>query len=203
GSRQPPTGDRKSFTHALSALLLDRLKQLHGSQLKQVVKVAQEALKAKDLQVYFADARAELILRQLGLSSEIAIGNGDGFFVVNTNDGGNKANGFVTERQTDYVTLLPNGCALHRLQVQAPDDTLGTVFSDSATEGGVRGTYLAGDATILGYSGYNAGHGYFPASCPGTAAANIIIDCSPGHIMTDPVTSSDVPGRTMVMGNLL
>src|SRR5262249_57836288 len=131
GSRQPPTGDRKSFTHALSALLLDRLKQLHGSQLKQVVKVAQEALKAKDLQIYFSDARAELILRQLGLSSEIATGNGDGFFVVDTNDGGNKANTYVTEHQTDFVTLLPNGGALHRLQVQVTYDKLGPIYSHS------------------------------------------------------------------------
>jgi hypothetical protein len=203
GSQQPKGGSRKSFTHALSSLLLARLKQMHGSQLKNIVKVAQEALKAKDLQIYFSDARAELILRQLGLSSEVATGNGDGFFVVDTNDGGNKANGYVTEHQTDFVTLLPNGGALHRLQIQVTYKKTATVFSHNDPYSDVQRTYLPGDATILGYSGFNAPHGFFPDTCQGTSAANIIMDCSSGHIMTDPVTASDVPGRTMVMGNLL
>ena len=194
GSQQPKNGDRKSFTHALSSLLLDKLKAMHGTQLKQVIKVAQDALKSKDLQIYFSDARAELILRQLGLSSEVATGNGDGYFVVDTNDGGNKANGYVTEHQTDFVTLLPNGGALHRLQIAVTYNKTGTVFSHSDPYSDVQRTYLPADATILGYSGFNNPHGFFPSACPGVSAANIIMDCSAGHIMTDPVTNSDIPG---------
>lgn len=204
GAHKLKDSDRKGFTHVLSSLLLAQLKSLHGSQLKSVVKVAQDALKAKDLQIYFSDPRAELILRQLGLSSEITTGQSDGYFVVDTNDGGNKANAYVTEHQTDFVTLLPNGGALHRLQISVTYDKTGSVFTPYLQSySDVQRTYLPGDATILGYSGFNDPHGYFPSGC-NVSAANVLTDCvNPGHLMTDPITTSDVPGRTMVMGNLL
>jgi hypothetical protein len=204
GHKVKGSDDRKGFTHVLSSMLLDRLKSLHGSQLRSVVKVAQEALKAKDLQIYFNDPRPELILRQLGLSSEIATGEGDGFFVVDTNDGGNKANAFVTEHQTDFVTLLPDGGALHRLQIAVTYNKKGSVYEGDTKfqdYSDVQRTYLPADATILGYSGFNPPI-YTPDGC-GQLATSIIMDCSSGHILVGPVTASDVPGRSMVMGNLL
>jgi hypothetical protein len=206
GANQP----RKTFTHELSSALLQQLKTLHGAALKPVLKVAQEALKDKDLEVYFSNPRAQLILQQLGLASMVSTGGTDGFFVVDTNDGGNKANTYVTEHQTDYVMLLPNGGALHRLQIsvtyarpahgnvyqapgQAPD------YSD------LQRTYLPGDATILGYSGF-APPIFSPSGCyPGAPAfATFVTDCSsPLFAIPYGIATSDVPGRTMVLGPLL
>ncbi|HEV2461710.1 MAG TPA: DUF4012 domain-containing protein, partial [Ktedonobacterales bacterium] len=72
GAAAPKGKPRKTFTHDLAAALLTRIKTAHGSELKAVLKIAETALKDKDLQLYFNDPQAELILRQLGLSSKIS-----------------------------------------------------------------------------------------------------------------------------------
>ena len=203
-------GDRKTFTHQLSQAMLDKIKTLHGGQLKTLFSVVEKALKSKDLELYFAAPQAELILQQLGLASDIHTGNGDGFYVVDTNDGGNKANAYVSEQQTDVVTLLPNGGALHHLSITVTYKRTGQVFSTTTDDYmDLQRTYLPGDASILGYSGFNypyynivSGNHCVP---PGTAVSTIITDCWDDngiHSFVNPVTESDVPGRTMVMGQL-
>ncbi len=206
GGRGPPGVDRKEFTHQLSSLLLDRLKHLPKSQLKDVLGVVQEAIKNKDLQIYLSDPRAELILQQLGLASEVSRGEGDGFFVVDTNDGGNKANLYVTEHQTDVVTLLPNGGALHRAQISVTYDKQGPVYNPGSAfddYSDVQRTYLPGDATIFGYAGFN-GQGWYPSGCGGGKYWSLITYCDANFAHSvHPSTASDVSGRTMVMGPLL
>jgi hypothetical protein len=203
GAHKPPAGvDRKEFTHQMSSALLDRLKSMHGSALKPVLQAAEQALKDKDLQIYFSEPRAELVLQQLGLASEVYTGSGDGFYVVDTNFGGNKANQYVTEHQTDYVTLLPDGGALHRLQIAVTYDKKGDVYDgteNSKSYQDLQRTYLPGDASILGYSGFNPT--IFDIGCGSGIRVEIIItDCSPTHVITHPTTASDVSGRTMVLG---
>lgn len=197
-------GDRKQFTHDLSKALLDRLKSLHGSGLKIIFKIAAESIQSKDLQVYLADPRAELVLRQLDLASTVATGQNDGFFVVDTNDGGNKANLFVTEQQTDYVTLLPNGGAFHRLAISVTYDKKGGIFNPGSNfydYSDIQSTYMPGDATIVGWSGFNPSI-FQPGGC-GSGYASVITDCSPDHGVFTTTTASNVAGRTMVMGALM
>ncbi len=196
--------DRKQFTHDLSKALLDRLKALHGSGLKVIFQIAAESIQSKDLQVYLADPRAELVLRQLGLASTVATGQGDGYFVVDTNDGGNKANLFVTEQQTDYVTLLPNGGAFHRLAISVTYDKKGDIFNPGSSfydYSDIQRTYMPGDATIVGWSGFNPSI-FSPGGC-GSGYSSIITDCSSAHGIFTTTTASDVAGRTMVMGALM
>ena len=199
--------DRKQFTHDLSSKLLARLKSLHGSGLKTIFSIAEHAIQSKDLQVYLADPRAELILQQLGLDSSITTGNGDGYFVVDTNDGGNKANLYVTESQTDLVTLLPNGGAYHRLAISVTYNRQGNIYNPGSTfydYSDVQRTYLPGDAIITGWSGF-VPPVFYPSDCQGTniAYAAIVTDCSQAHGIFGVTTNSDVPGRTMVMGQLM
>lgn len=200
--------DRKQFTSELASKLLERIKSLHGSGLKTIFSIAEQAIQSKDLQVYLSDPRAELILQQLSLGSSVNTGGGDGFFVVDTNDGGNKANLYVTESQTDLVTLLPNGGAFHRLQISVTYDKNGRdIFNPGSTfydYSDVQRTYLPADATITGWSGFVPNQLY-PNDCGGSGLtyATIITDCSPSHGIFGVTTSSDTPGRTMVMGPLL
>ncbi|HEX8034013.1 MAG TPA: DUF4012 domain-containing protein, partial [Ktedonobacterales bacterium] len=212
GGKAKADTDRKSFTHDLAAALLNKIKTLHGSELKPILTVAEKAIKDKELQIYFDDPHAELILRQLGLASTINTGSGDGFFVVDTNDSGNKSNAYVTETQTDYVTLLPNGGALHHLRIAVtyqkggrnifnPVDPGQIPFDDYSD---VQRTYLPADATILGYSGLNPPFIYKDGTqvvcTPHSSAA--VADCGEDgtHSLGDPVLASDVPGRSMIMG---
>jgi hypothetical protein len=198
--------DRKSFTHLLSQAMLSKIKTLHGQNLKTLFSVVEKALKSKDLELYFAAPQAELILKQLGLASDIHTGNGDGFYVVDTNDGGNKANTYVSEQQTDVVTLLPSGGALHHLSIAVTYARKGQTFSTTTYDYmDLQRTYLPGDASILGYTGFN--YPYYQqvngVTCA-QAVSTILTDCSDYgiHAFVDPVTESDVPGRTMVMGQL-
>ena len=200
----PTTGDRKQFTHDLAKALLDRLKALHGSGLKVIFQIAAESILSKDLQVYLADPRAELVLRQLGIASTVATGQRDGFFVVDTNDGGNKANLYVTESQTDYVTLLPNGGAFHRLAIAVTYDKKGDIFNPGSSffdYSDIQRTYMPGDATIAGWSGFIPSI-FQPAGCS-SGYSTIITDCSYDHGIFTTTTDSDVAGRTMVMGSLM
>ncbi|HET9110921.1 MAG TPA: DUF4012 domain-containing protein [Ktedonobacterales bacterium] len=199
--------DRKQFTHDLASQLLARIKSMHGSGLKTIFSIAEQAIVSKDLQVYLSDPRAELILQQLGLSSTINTGGGDGFFVVDTNDGGNKANLYVSETQTDLVTLLPNGGAYHRLAISVTYNKQGYIYNPGSdtpfnSYSDVQRTYLPGDATITGWAGFTPSI-FGPSACQGTNYATIISDCSQAHGIYGVSTNSDTPGRTMVMGNLL
>ena len=201
--------DRKTFTHDLSIAMLAKIKTLHGSQLKTLFSIVEKSLKSKDLELYFANPNAELILQQLGLASDIQTGNGDGFYVVDTNDGGNKANAYVSEQQTDVVTLLPNGGALHQLQIAVTYNRAGLVFSSNTNDYfDMQRTYLPADATILGYSGFNApyydwDHRRLIARSRHRVPLPTVPATTSGiHDFVDPVTTSDVPGRTMVMGAL-
>jgi uncharacterized protein DUF4012 len=196
--------DRKEFTHDLAKALLDRIKGLHGSGLKVIFKIAADSIQSKDLQVYLADPRAELVLRQLGIDSAVATGQGDGFFVVDTNDGGNKANLYVTETQTDLVTLLPDGGAFHRLAISVTYDKKHSIYNPGSTfddYSDIQRTYMPGDATLVGWSGF-APTLFNPGGCGGSYAS-VITDCTPDHGIFTPSTASDTPGRTMLMGSLL
>jgi hypothetical protein len=207
-----PGPNRKAFTHALSTRMLDKIKTLHGSQLRKLFTIALHALKSKDLQVYFAAPQAELVLQQLGLASDIRTGNGDGFYVVDTNDGGDKANTYVSEQQTDVVTLLPNGGAVHHLSITVTYDRKGRVFGGTVNDYmDMQRIYLPADASILGYSGFNPpAYTGVSVSCGSVSPNNTFVstiatDCADDHgihAFTTPVTVSDVPGRTMVMGAL-
>jgi hypothetical protein len=206
GGKTPAGVDRKEFTHQLSSLLLDRLKQLPKSQLKDLLTIVEGAIKNKDLQLYLSDPRAELILQQLGLASEVNRGNGDGFFVTDTNDGGNKANLYVTEHQTDFVSLLPNGGALHRTQVSVTYDKQGYIYNPGTTfddYSDVQRTYLPADATIFGYAGFNDWI-WHPSGCGDAPYWSLITYCDANYAhAVHPSTASDVSGRAMVMGPLL
>ena len=204
--------ERKQFTHDLATALLDKIKSLHGSALKPVLQIAQDAIKQKDLQIYFSDPRAELVLQQLGLGSTVNRSAADGFYVVDTNYGGNKANLFVAEHQTDYVTLLPDGGALHQLQISVNYAKAGSVYNETVKQEDymdMQRTYMPGDATILGYSGFFPPGIFWPSGCSSGAGQSVaapITDCSDGYntfAFKHPLTTSDVAGRTMVMGSLM
>jgi hypothetical protein len=204
GGQGPAGVPRKEFTHQLSMLLLDRLKSLPLSKLSTVLTVARQALMHKDLQIYFSDARAERILQQMDLGSSVNVDGHDGFFVVDTNDSGNKANLYVTEHQTDVVTLLPNGGALHRLQIAVTYDKQGSVFNPGSTfdaYSDVQRTYLPADASILGYSGFNPPV-FNPGYCSDGPYYAPITQCNIDQ-MIQPSTASDLAGRAMVMDPLL
>ena len=62
---------RKEFTHQLSTHCSTASNASDKSRLKDLFNIVAQAIKHKDLQVYLTDPRAELLLQQLGLASEV------------------------------------------------------------------------------------------------------------------------------------
>lgn len=201
----PKAGDRKTFTHDLSIALLARVRSLHGSALKPVVKAIQQAVQQKEVEIYFSDPQVEAVLGKMNLTAGLNFGTGDGFSVVDTNDGGNKANTFVTEQQTDLVTLLPDGGALHLLQIQVTYDKRGSVYQGSTgfeDYSDVQRTYLPEASQILGYAGFDPPI-FYPAGCGRGGYTTPISACAPEYALTGVSTASDTPGANMVLGAIL
>jgi hypothetical protein len=200
-----PVGqDRKAFTHELSLALLTQLRSLHGNALKPVLRAVEDAVKQKEIEIYLANPQAEGLLTQLGLSSALHMG-GDGFYVVDTNDGGNKANLYVSAVQTDLVTLLPDGSALHQLQIAVTYNKTGRVYEGTTgfeDYSDVQRTYLPDNAALLGIAGFTPPV-FAPAGCRGGGYASPITNCDRSRALSTPITVSDVIGRGMVMGPLL
>jgi hypothetical protein len=200
----PPGQDRKEFTHALSIALLARLRSLHGNALKPVLKVIEQALREKEIEIYVSNPRVEALLQRVGLSAGVSTGDGDGFYVVDTNDGGNKANLYVTEQQTDVVTVLADGSVLHELRIAVAYDKAGSVYEGSTgfeDYSDVQRTYLPADAEILGYVGYSPPV-FSPAACGGGSYASPITNCDDANALISPATATDLPGRAMVIGQV-
>jgi Protein of unknown function (DUF4012) len=202
---QTPAGqDRKVFTHQLSIALLARLRGLHGAALKPVLHAVEDALRQKEIEIYFTNPQAEGLLSQLGLSAALHT-SGDGFYVVDTNDGGNKANLYVTENQTDLVTLLPNGSALHQLQIAVTYNKTGRVYEGTTgfeDYSDIQRTYIPSNAELLGYTGYTPPV-FSPSDCHGGGYASPITNCDRERALITPITISDEVSRGMVMGPVL
>jgi hypothetical protein len=198
--------DHQQFSRTLMADLMARLGSLQGPRFTALFEAIGEAIQAKDLQLYFTDPTAEASLHQMGMAASINT-SGDGFFVVDTNVGGNEANRYVTETQTDFVTLLPNGDAFHQLAIAVTYDKQGDValpgapFSEYSD---LQRVYLPGAAIIAGWSGYTPAT-LTPPACASTGRlyAALVTDCSQANGIYGVTTGSDTPGRVMTLGSVL
>ena len=72
------------------------------------------AVRSKDLQVYFNSAVAENLLRSYHLDAAIQAPTGDSLFVVDANIAPNKANSFIVNPLNYQVTIDSQGAATHR-----------------------------------------------------------------------------------------
>ena len=198
--------DHQRFSRILLSDLMARLGSLQGPRFTALFAAIGEAIQAKDLQLYLTDPVTEATLQRMGLAASVNT-SGDGFFVVDTNTGGNEANLYVTETQTDLVTLLPNGDAFHQLAISVTYDKQGDVTLPGSTfqeYSDIQRVYLPGAAKIAGWSGYTPAS-LTPPACASTGRlyAALVTDCSQAHGIYGVSTGSDTPGRLMTLGSLL
>jgi hypothetical protein len=111
------TGERKAFTSALAQEVMRRIKAMPRAALLSLAFDDLKYFQTKDIQIYFADPKAQELLRQSKVDSSIATGPGDGVMVVDANIGVNKGSQFTTVRYVDQVTVDQNGSATHSLQI--------------------------------------------------------------------------------------
>ncbi len=104
---------RKRFTALLAEHLLARVRQLSLSQQFKLLQIVWQAVRTKDIQLYFNQSSAEQALHQIQLDAAIQPTPADGLMVVDANVRPSKANSFIVDTLHDEVTIDAAGNALH------------------------------------------------------------------------------------------
>ena len=111
------SSERKRFMELLAEHFLARVQQLSSSAMPQFLHVLTNALRTKDVEVYFNAGGAENVLQLLHLDGTIQSPPGDHLFIVDTNVSPNKANSFIVTTVNDQVTIDEQGNAVHRTTI--------------------------------------------------------------------------------------
>ena len=104
---------RKRFTELLAEHFLARVRQLASSDISQFFQLMVNAVRSKDLQIYFNQPQAEMLLSKAHLDAAIQAPSGDDLFVVDANVAVNKANSCIKSTLNDQVTVDAEGNAVH------------------------------------------------------------------------------------------
>jgi len=111
------SSERKRFMELLAEHFLARVQQLSSLAMPQFLHVLINALRTKDVEVYFNAAGAENVLQLLHLDGTIQSPPGDHLFIVDTNVSPNKANSFIVTTVNDQVAIDEQGNAVHRTTI--------------------------------------------------------------------------------------
>jgi hypothetical protein len=114
-----PICDHASYSSCFTPYLLGvLLAKLAGRApgAPQLGSMLEEAVRAKDIQIYFTDADAEAVLTHQDLASALyAPKSGDSLMVVDANEGLVTANNYITYTWNDQVSIDVSGNATHHL----------------------------------------------------------------------------------------
>lgn len=122
---------RKHFTALLAEHLFARVHQVLPTALPRFFQLLGNALRAKDMQLYFNSSAAEQLLQKYTVDGSIRPTTGDGLYIVDANISPSKANSFMVERASDQVTIDAGGNALHRLTLRYAWTLPGPVYGSS------------------------------------------------------------------------
>lgn len=146
---------RKRFTELLSEHLIERVRAIAAQDFAQFVQLGIDALRSKDIQLYFNDKTAEAFLQQVQLDSSILSPPGDNLMVVDANIAGDKANSFILNTMNDQVTIDPAGNAVHHLTLQYAWTLKGNIYGNSTYRDYVR-VYAPAGSTLQTQRGWTA-----------------------------------------------
>lgn len=167
---------RKRFTELLAEHLLARIRQLTSSDATQFLQLVIRAVSTKDLQIYFNEQEAEMLLHKALMDAAIQVPAGDDVLVVDTNIAVSKANSFLNSTLTDQVSIDDEGNVVHHMALHYAWTTPGA--NCSLYRDYVR-VYAPRESILLAQSGWQSrgteqafGHevwaGFFTLNCAQT-----------------------------------
>ncbi|MBA2287202.1 MAG: DUF4012 domain-containing protein, partial [Ktedonobacteraceae bacterium] len=109
---------RKRYTELLAEHFLARTQKIAPTILPRLLPLLANALRSKDIQVYFNATGAEAILQRLHLDTAIQAPAGDSFLQVDANVSPNKANHFIINTMHDQVNIDAEGTVTHHLSIK-------------------------------------------------------------------------------------
>lgn len=148
---------RKHFTAVLGETVFGRLRTLPAGTYGQLLKIAQDGLKSKDLQLYVNDQGVQSLLVRLHLANTLqsAAASDDMLTLVDTNVGANKADLYVTQTASDEATIGSDGSVQHVLTLVYAYRPTGPVLGNSSTFADEVQIYVPRGSTLNASAGLN------------------------------------------------
>lgn len=144
---------RKRFTELLAEHLLTRIRQLPSSDLSRLLLLMVDAVRSKDLQLYFNSAMAESLLHRFHLDAAIQSPIGDSLLVVDANISPNKANSFITNTLDDQVTIDNQGNVTHHATLRYAWTMAGQIYGSSLYRDYIR-IYVPPNSILIRQDGW-------------------------------------------------
>ncbi len=144
----------KAFIGDLAPKLIDRVMNGSSQDFFAVIDRVDAGLRSRDVQVYFTDGALERKVRDLGWGGEIRQVAGDYLMLVDTNLGGGKTDGVISETSTLDVAIGPDGGIIDTVTVTRTHNGSPTdEFSGANNVDYVR-LYVPQGATLLSSGGF-------------------------------------------------
>ena len=107
----------KEFIGMLAPKLLEKTKTLSPEQFLMFAESLNKGLSEKDIQIYFTQNNLQKSVLANGWGGEIKPTDKDYLMVVNTNIGGGKTDGVITDKIDMDISIEPNGDMINKLVI--------------------------------------------------------------------------------------
>lgn len=197
------TNDPKKFIVDLIPVLADRLSKLSGDAYPALLAALARATSDGDLQIWSIDELTQRKIVDLGWSGSLPTSDSDFLELVNTNIGGGKTDGVMTERIRDRVSVAPDGTATVTVEVtRTHGGSTGDPFTGSRNRTYHR-LYVPRGSTFISATGFSTIPVEEYQKLPdGTTADKLLVSVE-GRIIIDEASGTrinDEFGKT-VFGN--
>lgn len=128
----------KAVIGEMMTKVLDKIFNDKDLDYLQTLKLFNDSMRNKDIQIYFPDNSLELIINNYGWGGSMIDTSGDYLAVINTNIGGGKTDASVKEKLSHDVNVLSNGTIIDTLKIERTF----IAEKDNPFSRGVNKTYL-------------------------------------------------------------
>jgi hypothetical protein len=108
----------KAVIGEMMTKILDKVFNDQNLDYLQTLKLFNDSMKNKDIQIYFSDSSLESVITNYGWGGVMTDTSGDYLAVINTNIGGGKTDAFVKEKLNHDVNVLSNGTIIDTLKIE-------------------------------------------------------------------------------------
>ena len=196
----------KQILTDLTPKIMERLFELRGDQLKNLIAVLQKGLSEKQLLLFFNDDRVENLILSLDWGGKLKETQGDFLSVVHSNLAGGKTDEVITETIEHQAEVLEDGSIIDTVKLtrthNGPDD--GNVFTGVQNNSYVR-FYVPTGSVLLEAIGFERpAEKYFDAPDEELVPDVDLQSVEINH-RTDPDSNTDIyeEGGKTVFGNWL
>lgn len=107
----------KAFIGDLATILMEKVKTTDTPSLLKIIELAYQGLQEKDVQIYFPDEKTQKIIHNFGWDGAIEPTDQDYLMIVNTNLGGGKTDGVISEKNNLDITIQEDGRIINTLTI--------------------------------------------------------------------------------------